>query len=235
MKSMNDIQKTLMKFKNKYGIDLADGTQRTEDWFLSKMGVVSASNISKAVSKGEMRNTYMCELISQIATGITEDFDNKYTDWGNQHEPAAHAAYEFSTGDELTHVSFVFKDDNFREGCSPDGLNFAKNKGAEIKCPYNTVHYVKFLLENKVKKEYDWQAQYQMRVLDADIWDFSQYDPRMKKKPIKIVPFERDEKMQKTLDDAIPQFLKDMDDKLAEIGLVFGDQWLRDRTIQQLA
>ncbi len=66
-----------------------------------------------------------------------------------------------------------------------------------------------------------------MWVLDADKWDFSMYDPRMQKCPMKTITYERDDKMIKTLEDAVPQFIHDMDLMLKKFGIEFGEQWVR--------
>lgn len=226
MKSLNQIQKNLEEFENRYGINIKDAQQGSEIWFKLKLGVISASNASKAVAKkdSDTRLTYMSELAAQVCTGIMEEINSKYMDWGNQQEDAARSSYEFATGYEMVQVPFVFKDGLFREGCSPDGL-VTESKGVEIKCPFNTVHYIKFLTEDKIKPEYAWQYQYTMRILDAGEWDFVQYDPRMKKSPIKIVTVARDEEKQKAFDDLIPDFIEDMDKMLARVGIKFGEQW----------
>lgn len=226
MKTLIEINNTLESFEKKFGLSLADAQQGSEKWFRAKLGVVSASNASKAVAKrdSETRLTYMSELVAQICTGMIEEINSKYMDWGNTHEDAARSHYEFMTGQTMTQVPFVFKDDTFREGCSPDGLVSAL-KGAEIKCPFNSVHYVKFFAEGSIKSEYQWQYQYTMRVMGADKWDFCQYDPRMKKNPLKILTVERDDEKQRAFDDLIPAFIMDMDKMLAKLGFNFGDQW----------
>lgn len=229
MKSLGEINSTLESFSGKYGLDVLQAAQGSEAWFKLKLGVVSASNAAKAVAKrdSETRLTYMAELVAQVCTGLVEELNSKYLDWGNQHEDAARSSYEFSTGFNLTQVPFVFKDDSFRVGCSPDALIAEAGKGVEIKCPFNTVHFIKFLTEEKLKTEYVWQNQFQMWVTGAQTWDAVQYDPRMKAKPLHVVTIERDEKSIKTLEDAIPQFIEDMDNMLSKTGITFGEQWTR--------
>ncbi len=186
MKSLNEIKDNLELFEKRFGFPLAEAQQGSDIWFKAKLGVVSASNAYRAVAKRDSntRLTYMSELVAQICTGLMEEMNNKYVEWGTTHEDAARSHYEFSTGLTMTQLPFVFRDDNFREGCSPDGL-VSSTKGAEIKCPFNSVHYVKFFAENTIKSEYQWQYQYTMRVMNAGSWDFCQYDPRMRKNPLK--------------------------------------------------
>tara|TARA_R100001086_G_scaffold200856_1_gene117073 strand:+ start:14441 stop:15148 length:708 start_codon:yes stop_codon:yes gene_type:complete len=228
MKTLKQINANLELFASKYGINLSDMTQGSEAWFSAKLGVISASNASKAVAgtTTASRSTYMNELIAQIATGEMRELSAPALDWGNSHEAAARSSYEFVSGHDFHQLGFAFKDATFRVGCSPDALVNEK-KGCEIKCPYNTTNYIDFLLDDKLKPEWKWQVQMSMWVLGLEQWDFAQYDPRMKKNPIKIITVDKDEKKFKTLDDAIPQFIKDMDEKLKKAGFTFGEQWER--------
>lgn len=228
MKTIAQIKEILNKFENKYKYPIVDLKQGSEGWLNLKLGVISASNAAKVVAKrdSETRLTYMSELVAQICTGEREEIHSKYLEWGNQFEAAARSSYEFSTGQDIIQVPFVFKDDSFREGCSPDGI-VNNLKGVEIKCPYNAVNYIKFLTEDKIKSEYAWQCQYTLRVMNADEWDFVQYHPYMKTCPLKVLNIKRDEEMQKKFDEMIPQFIEDMNKMLSKIGVNYGDQWKR--------
>lgn len=225
MKTLSKITETLKQFEGTYGIDIVNAEQGSEAWLKAKLGVISASNISKVVAKkdSETRATYMAELVAQVCTGDQEELNSKALDWGRAHEAAARSSYEFAADCKIEQVPFVFKDENFREGASPDGL--LGLKGLELKCPYNAVHYVKFFCNDKIKKEYEWQANYCMRILGAMEWDFVQYHPNMRVNPIKILTLEIDEEKQKTLDDAVPQFIHEMDGMLEKLGVEWGSQW----------
>lgn len=228
MKTLDSIYQSLSGFGQTFGWQVADAQQGSEAWFKLKLGVISASRVSEAVAKKDSatRNSYMCELVAQVCTGVQEEINSKHMDWGNQHEDAARSCYEFMTGLQMTQLPFVFKDGLWREGCSPDGI-VTNDRGAEIKCPWASENYIKFLTADAIKPEYKWQANYTMRIMDADAWDFVQYDPRMKSKPMHIVTFGRDAEMQKKMDDLIPEFILDMDKMLAQIGVKFGEQWVR--------
>lgn len=229
MKTLESINKSLEEFGNKFGLPVLGAQQGSAAWFQMKLGVISASNASKVVAKkdSETRLTYMADLAAQVCTGIMEEINSKHMEWGNAHEDAARSNYEFTTGYETTQVPFVFKDESFRVGCSPDSLIMSELKGNEIKCPFNTANFIKFLTEDKLKSEYVWQNQFQMWVTDAKTWDAVQYDPRMKTKPMHIVTIERDEKAMATFADAVPQFIADLDKMLDRAGMTFGDHWLR--------
>lgn len=228
MKSLKKISDLYNAFESKYGIAIADAQQGSEIWQILKLGVVSASNVSKAVAKigSETRNTYMAELCAQVCTGTFEELNSKYLEWGNFHEDAARSYYEFSTGNVVKELPFVFKDDSFRVGCSPDGI-VSESKGVEIKCPYNATHFIKFLVDDKIKPEYVWQYQYSLWVMDATHWDFVQYHPSMKKNPMKVLTVEKDEKKFKIFDELIPTFIEDLDKMLEKAGFRFGEQWER--------
>lgn len=225
---LDDINKTLTVWSERYGMPIHEAQQGSAAWFKLKLGVVSASNASKAVAKkdSETRATYMAELVGQVCTGIMEEINSKYLDWGNDHEDSARSCYEFQTGNDMIQLPFVFKDDSFRVGCSPDGI-VSLSKGVEIKCPYNSTNYIRFLTDDKIKPEYHWQTQFTLWVMDAGEWDFVQYDPRMKLKPMRILTVARDEEKMKAFDDLIPAFIQDMDKMLAKTGCAFGEQWER--------
>jgi hypothetical protein len=215
-------------FQSKYGINLQAIEQGSEEWMLSKLGVLSASNAQAIIAKADSltRASYMSDLVAQIATGIFPEINAKAMAWGKDHEDAARASYEFAAGVKMVQLSFVFKDDTFRVGCSADGL-VSDKKGAEIKCPFNTANYIQFLCMGKIKPEWKNQVNMCMWVMGIETWDIVQYDPRMKSKPLHIVTVERDEALFKTFEDAVPKFIEDMDKMLETVGVKYGEQWER--------
>lgn len=233
MKNLESISNTYSKFYNDFGIKIADAQQGSTMWQTLKLGVISASNISKALAKpgSETRNTYMAELVAQVATGVFEEINSKYLEWGTFHEDSARAYYEFFTGNAVDQIPFVFKDDSFRVGCSPDGL-IGDKKGVEIKCPYNATHFIKFLVDDKIKPEYVWQYQFTLWVMECDEWDFVQYHPHMKANQMKVLTVYRDEKMIKKIDELLPNFINEMDVMLNKAGFKFGDQWMRLKGVE---
>lgn len=228
MKTQEQIQNLLRAWETKHKSKIVDARQGSQDWFTLKLGVMSASNASKIVSKRDSatRETYMAELVGQIGTGYQKELDGiAALEWGKQHEEGARSAYEFSRGVHIAEVPFIFKDETFRLGVSPDGL--VANGIVEIKCPFDTTNYIKFLCADKVKPEWRWQAQFQMFVAESEFVDFAQYDPRMKTLPIKIIRIAKNQKDQETIAKCVPEFIDDMDKMLKKAGLTFGDQWGR--------
>lgn len=235
MKTLNEISKRYDLFERRYGIAIADAQQGSEMWQILKLGVISASNVSKVVAKkgSETRNTYMANLVAQICTGVFEEINSKYLEWGNFHEDAARSYYEFSTGNVVKELPFVFKDDTFRTGCSPDGI-VSESRGVEIKCPYNATNFIQFLVDDKIKPEYVWQYQFSLWVMNAESWDFVQYHPSMKKNPMKVLTVYQDRKKWEIFDELIPEFIHDMDQMLNKAGFVFGEQWQRISQIKEV-
>lgn len=229
MKTLSEINEIHAEFAKRFGLeDRKDASQGSAAWFELKLGVISASCAEDAIAgkTTAKRATYMADLVAQICTGQFEEINSKYLDWGNQHEDAARALYEFENDTIVTELPFVFKDTSFRVGCSPDGFVSA-TKGMEIKCPYNPSNYVQFLTADKIKPEYKHQAQFTMWVLGASEWDMVQYHPLMAKHKTKTLTLARDEESMKVFDDLIPAFIHDMDVMLKSIGFEFGDQWKR--------
>lgn len=234
MKTLADIDKTLREFEKQFGLQIRGAQQQSEPWFQTKLGVISSSAAQRAVSKRgtAKRNTYLCELIAEVCTGVIEEVNFKQMEWGNQHEDAARSSYEFSADVKFTPLTFVFKDNLFRAGCSTDGLitlpkHSAPSRPCSIKCPWDSANYIKFLVGEEVKSEWEWQNDFELWVLEAAEIDVAQYDPRMKTKPLHTVTVPRNPERQKRLNDAIPELIHDMDKMLAQIGVKFGDQWVR--------
>lgn len=229
MLNLAQIENQVKTFQDKFGVDILRAEQGSVAWLQTRLGVITASEVSKAVAKPgtETRNTYMCQLVAEVATGMIEEINSKYLDWGKMHEAAARATYEFANDCKIEQVGFIFKDETFREGASLDGIISDKEKIVEIKSPYNPTNYIKFLVEDKIKAEYMWQYQFQMRVTGAEVADFVQYDPRMTVSPFKTITVLRDEEYQKKFDELIPAFIADMDQMLEKIGIPFGAHWSR--------
>lgn len=228
MKTLAEVDKLLLDFEKKYGLNVRDAQQGSEVWMNLKLGVMSASNAKKIVAgrTTQTRFTYMAQLVGEICTGIFPEINAKQMSWGKDNEDAARSSYEFGTGNRVQELLFAFKDKNFRAGCSPDGL-VSDTKGAEIKTPFATENYIQFLTADKIKPDYEWQYQFTLWVMEADEWDFVQFDPRMKKNPIHIVTVNRDKKKIETIEESVKTFTEDMDKVLKKAGFEFGDQWKR--------
>lgn len=201
--------------------------QGSDAWLKAKLGVISASNISKVLAKkgSDTRNGYMAELIGQICTQQFEEINAKALEFGKVNEVSARAAYEFESGNTVELAGFIYGPDK-RTGCSPDGMVTKLNKGVEIKVPFTSKVFIEFLTMGKIKKEYQMQCQFSLYVTGFSTWDFVNFNPRMKKNQIHFVTIERDEETMKLFDEAIPEFCAEMDELLGRAGFKWGDQWI---------
>lgn len=180
--------------------------QGTEAWFLDRLGHVSASRIIDIMpTNGKYRasrDNYIAQLVCERLTGQREEtYQNAAMAWGTDTEPLARGAYETLTGSIVTEVGFIKHPEIARLGASPDGL-VGDDGSIEIKCP-NTSTHLQTYLRNVTKKDYIYQMQTVMMCTDRMWCDFVSYDPRLPdKSAIKIIRFERDEKM---IDDIITE------------------------------
>lgn len=208
--------------------------QGSEEWRKMKLGVISASKAKELMMKSssKTRETYLATLVSQVATGFMEEISARPLEWGHLHEDSARAAYEFSKNVKVKEVPFIYGDSNLRYGISPDGLVMADDgdtivMGAEIKCPWNPVNFIKFCCNHDIKKEHELQCQFSMFVTGSQQWDYVNYDPRMSGKQIHSYTYERNESLMSSFRDSIDDAVHTMDKMLSQIGLKFGDQWER--------
>lgn len=218
----------LSKLTDRFGFNPAEVAQGSPEWLAMKMGVISASNADKVVAKRDSagRATYMASLISQICSCvIPEEMSYKAMEHGKLYEPAARDALSVALGFVgIKELPFMYMDDSLRVGVSPDGV-FDKTI-VEIKCPHNGENFIKFAAFADNKKEWRWQAQFQLFAGNADEHIFCQFDPRMILcNNLHHVKTERNEADQATLADAIPQFISDMNSALKSIGVEFGAHW----------
>lgn len=207
--------------------------QGTQEWLNARLGVITASEVhallpdarSKTFKYKEARKAYMNKLIGEVCTGYSEELNAKALQWGKDNEAAAVSAYEFHTGREVERIGLIYKDSSKRCGASADFKIKGEEYGGEIKCPISPAVFVGFLLDNEEKPEYISQYQFGLWVTGWHGWDFCNYHPRMKKKMIHKVSHCRDLWFMEYFENEIPKFIKEMDEKLAKIGIPFGAQW----------
>jgi hypothetical protein len=199
--------------------------QGTPEWQKLKLGVPSVSNFSKVLAKkgSETRNSYLMELVGQIATKQFDELNAKALEWGKANEEAARAAFEFETGKRVDQVGVIYNLDR-RVLCSPDGL-IGEEEGMEIKCPLTAKVHADFLCNGKIKGEYLYQVQGSLWVSRRKAWHFCSYHPMFKSSLLGIQAIEPDKDIFERFENEVPEFLKELDEALAKLRLKFGDQW----------
>lgn len=172
----------------------------------------------------DMRNTYLMELIAEVATGQAKRSAGRSSAWGHEWEPSCVGLYGFESGLDIEQIPFVYGDASMRYGCSPDGL-LGDHSGIEAKNPHNTAVYLKFVLDGEIKPEYIEQVQFSMFATGRHEWVFANHDPDVSNYIFHSITIERDEAKMKTFEDAVGQMVYDMDKALSKLGYQFGDQW----------
>ena len=208
--------------------------QGSEQWKLSRVGVLTASQAHRVIKKGRggkgysaERQSYMMQLVAEVCTGQSPEISGAPLRWGNDNEEFACDAYEARKFEMVDHCGIIYKDETKRFGASPDGL--VSDDGAiEIKCPFTTVVHLDSMLNGTIKPEYHTQMQFLMWVTGREWVDFCSFDPRMTGDPIKrlhVIRVNRDEEKMEEFDLEMPKFIQEMDEILTLLGYEFGDQW----------
>lgn len=206
----------------KLGINHESLEQKSEEWRYLRSGLITASNFHKILPNksgkyGSGRTTFMLELVSQIADrSIPDEIHGKPLEWGITYEPEARAKYSMYLGQEIKDVPF-FVAENERLGASPDGMTLDGLTGFEIKCPWNATHHTAFSL-GETKEEYFHQANYSMYLTGAKKWHLISYNPRctVAGKDLIVMEFSPNTELYTYYDIHISNFLKEMDEMLAE-------------------
>jgi len=166
---------------------------------------------------GKTRTDYMLKLATEIITGkpVTEDFISHWMDRGNEIEDQARAFYELCHPKRTVKtVGLIYLDKSKRVGASLDSL--IDDDGAnEIKCPKLTTH-ITYLRENRVPPEYYPQVQGQLWVSKRKWSDFVSFHPDSHV-PGFFFRSERDEVYIARLKDAVQQFIRELDELVAEL------------------
>ena len=195
--------------------------QGSEEWKKARVGLHTASKWGALITPlgkaktGDGPDTYLNELIAECLTGECDESPNTY--WmkrGVDMEPEARETLEAIIGIEFEQVGLIYQDDTKSIACSPDGINFDIETGAEIKCPAPHTH-VKYLRGGVCPKEYLHQCQGAMLVTGFKEWYFMSYHPLMK--PL-IVKVERDEAYISTLQLALNEQVETKSTEVERLG-----------------
>jgi len=150
-----------------------DVKQGEAEWFALRCGNLGASSVSRIItSKGEpskQRQVYLYELASELITGKSEDsYKSKYMENGLLGEPESRALFEMVMELDVRQIGLVYKDEQRKCHCSPDGL-INNNAGLELKNPKSSTQ-VKYLLSSKLPVEYFSQIQMSLYVCEREHW-----------------------------------------------------------------
>lgn len=215
------------------GIDVRAVEQGDDAWHKLWLGVIIALEVYNVIAKFrfgkkwlDMKMFYFYILLAEVCIGVALEVNAKALAWGKQYENDARILFEFIFGVNVIEFLIIYCDESMRIACFFDGL-CSDGNGFELKCLFIFWDFMKFWLGGfeAIKLAYMAQVQYSMWVMRKNAWYFANYDLRMKREGLHYVVIERDEKYMASFDEIVLEFIEKMDEALAEIGFVFGEQW----------
>jgi hypothetical protein len=194
-------------------LEIFDCEQNTPAWFEARRGIVTASRFSDVLAKGHgiTRRKYLLTLAGEAITGeCAESFSNAHTERGHAMEEEARDMYAFQQDVEPVKVGFMRRG---RAGASPDRL-IGTDGLLEIKTKLPHLQ-LDVLDKGKLPSEHVAQVQGQLMVSGRDWCDFVSYWPRL---PMFCVRVYRDDKYIAELNQAIADFVGELDDYINRFG-----------------
>jgi len=192
--------------------------QGSEAWFKEKLGKPSASNISKIICNdgkpSKQRLGYLYELAGEIITGKQEEgYKNANMELGNERESESRSYYELTHNVEVAQVGVIYKDEQKKFLCSPDGIVLAQEYGLELKNVLPKTQ-VKYLLDNSLPSDYFGQCQMSLYITGFKYWQFLSYVPLMKPLLIRVEP---DKAYQEILANELNKFCQELEETVKKI------------------
>lgn len=189
---------------------IIDCIQGSAEWKQARIGLVTASNMSKIITPKTMKPSasmekYAYEILAEEILGRPlEDASSGFMERGHDLEVEARDWYGWEKDVDVTRVGLIVRDDGL-VGCSPDGL-IGADGGMEIKVPSAGVH-VSYLLSDP-GPEYFAQIQATLWITERKWWDFVSYCPGF---PGVIVRFARNEEFITKMDACVKEMLGILD------------------------
>jgi putative phage-type endonuclease len=152
--------------------------QRTSAWFDARKGRITASSVGAILGLAPYatRADVMRRMVREALSAANEFDGNIATKYGVNNESGALIEFEMETGQTVTPVGFVTRED--WGGCSPDGL-IGDEYGLEIKCPFSLrkddAPQFKTLAD---QPHYFAQVQFSLWITGRLAWYFFQWSPK---------------------------------------------------------
>ena len=212
-------KKALWERNLKIVIDADDGKPRKD--IAAAVGLTPAT-VGSIINKGvpstfprpraDTSRTYMRKLAGERITGDpAESFTSAAMERGRVMEEKARQFYEMMTGREVKRIGFG---KNHEVGASPDGL-IGDDGMLEIKTARPDI-LIGIIEGKKVPPEHNAQIQGQLWVFEREWVDFRAYYTGMPEFPARV--YRDDEFIKKTLEPAVKEFLRELDELVARIG-----------------
>lgn len=198
--------------------------QRSDEWFATRCGKVTASRIADLMARSKRdnkplasRDNYAAQIKLERLTGtVADSFASAAMQWGTDTEPQARAAYEFDTGEAVEEIAFVVHPKIPDAGASPDGL-VGEDGLVEIKCPNQATHFA--TLEGApIDDRYIKQMQWQMACTGRKWCDFASFDPRFPiPMQLHVRRVERDDELIAQIEAEVTDFLAEVEESVAAL------------------
>lgn len=201
------LDKAVITKQINYLKQLPQPEQRTEEWYIFRHNLITASSAWKAFSSEKIKNALIYEKCKELDTSKYNYVNlNAPFHWGNKYEPISIQLYENKFDTKIEDFGCI-KDDIYPFlGASPDGINIKKNNDK-----YGVMLEIKNVVSREItgipKFDYWIQMQIQMNVCKLDYCDFLE---------TKFVEYETKEEYKK---DGI--FNKSMDGKMKGMIMCF--------------
>jgi putative phage-type endonuclease len=197
--------------------------QRSDEWFQTRLGKVTASRISDVIAKTKTgvstsRYNYLIQLVSERLTGKKGDsvFINQAMQDGIDREEVARTLYTLKHGD-VNEVGFIDHPTIAMSGASPDGALVNDNGGIEIKSPIETTH-TNTLMTQSVPTKYIPQMQWQMACAGYDFVDFISYNPNFPDHlQLFVKRLDRDDDYIRQLESEVSAFLAEVEQQILKL------------------
>jgi len=188
--------------------------QGSAAWVKARLGVVTASALSRVVTPGKyalskQREGYLCELLAEWALGVREEsfLGTHWTERGLAYEQEALDAIALVLETEPPRpMGFVYRDESRAIGCSPDAL-IGEDGGLELKCPMAKTH-LEYLFSGGVPSDYWMQVQGSLWITGRQWWVFESYHPAL---PPHIARVQPDPHLHAALDEHVPAFVAELE------------------------
>lgn len=183
-------------------------TQRTEEWYVFRHNLITASNAYKAFESQSAKNQLIYEKCKPIVYGKQHVSVTSPLHWGQKYEPISVLYYEHTYKTTVQDFGCIQHDKYPFLGASPDGINVDPTTNyygrmLEIKNPVSRE------ITGIPKKEYWVQMQLQMETCNLDECDFLE---------TKFVEYENEEEFQRD-----GTFLKSEKNELKGVMMYFSD------------
>lgn len=193
-----------------------------------RLGRATASRVHDIVARTKTgwatsRANYMAELIiERLIHNQVEHYHSRAMEDGIIREPIAREVYSQRSNLIVEDAGFVEHPTIALAGASPDGL-VGDDGLVEFKCPFAATH-LDLLLGGSVPIRYVHQMQWEMACTGRQWCDFVDFDARFPQRMQMLVRrVERDDIMIRELEEAVQQFLQELEAKLENLYRAYGE------------